>query len=304
MSDGAISALVTSTAMSPMLTVSAPRGGVITKRQVNEGANVAAGAELVTIADLGTVWIVANVYERDLARVHVGSAAIVTIPALPGVSLPGRVSYIDPQLSAAARTAQLRIEVPNRGGDLRLAMYALVTFAMPAAGDALSVPAAALQSAGEHHFVYLPRPGPNEFIEREVRVGSTTGDRVVILSGLDGNDRVITTGSFLLRSERERRGLRPMVQAAPLQRWEILVTKDGFAPATVTVAAGAPIELTFIRKVDETCATEVVVPGTNIKKDLPLNKPVTISLAPSAAGTIAFACGMNMVKGSVVVSAR
>ena len=84
------------------------------------------------------------------------------------------------------------------------------------------------------------------------------------------------------------------------KRIEIAVIPEGFSPASVDVQAGVPIELVFTRKTDKTCATEVVVPSLKVKKALPLNEPVTIPITPQK-DEIAFACGMNMFKGKLVV---
>ena len=82
---------------------------------------------------------------------------------------------------------------------------------------------------------------------------------------------------------------------------EIDVTRDGFLPASVNVDAGAAVDLVFVRRTDETCAKEVVVPSLNVRKTLPLNERVSIQLPPAKPGTLAFACGLNMFKGTIVV---
>lgn len=84
------------------------------------------------------------------------------------------------------------------------------------------------------------------------------------------------------------------------RRVEIAITADGFQPGRVDVEAGVPIELVFVRKTDKTCATEVAVPSLKIKKPLPLNEPVVIAITPDKKD-IDFACGMNMLKGKLVV---
>src|SRR5688572_4590248 len=104
--------------------VPAPIDGVVTERSANVGLNVDGATKLFTVVDLSTVWIVADIYERDFSGVRVGSEAAITIPAYPGTTLRGRVSYIDPQVNASTRTAKVRIEVANPKGDLRLGMYA------------------------------------------------------------------------------------------------------------------------------------------------------------------------------------
>jgi plastocyanin domain-containing protein len=116
-----------------------------------------------------------------------------------------------------------------------------------------------------------------------------------------------------VRAERERLGLgepaptpEPRQVAAQsdskaVQTAKVTVTKDGFSPATVTLRAGTPARLTFVRTTDQTCATEVVVPFLKIKRALPLNTPVDVEFTPAKAGTVDFACGMGMFKGTVVV---
>jgi RND family efflux transporter MFP subunit len=307
LTDAAIVALEQSTKIDATIRVTAPRAGEVTVRQINDGATVAAGAELFTVTDLSTVWVIANVYENDVARIKVGAAATVTVPALPESLIGGRVTYIDPQVSAATRTAQVRVEVPNRNGQLRLAMYVAVTLAAGGDVSALSVPAAAVQQIGQQHVVYVAGREANQFIERSVSVQSEQGGQIPVSGALTEADRVVTSGSFLLRSERERLGLgapTPAMQEhvqSKTQRRDIAVTADGFSPAHVTVEKGVPVELFFLRKTDRTCAKKVVFPDLKITKDLPLNEPVSVTWTPDQVGTVNFVCGMNMFRGSVVV---
>jgi plastocyanin domain-containing protein len=84
------------------------------------------------------------------------------------------------------------------------------------------------------------------------------------------------------------------------KRVDVAITEEGFSPARVNAEAGIPIELVFTRKTDKTCATEIVVPSLKIKKPLPLNEPVPVAFTPEK-GDVNFACGMNMLKGKLVV---
>jgi hypothetical protein len=234
--------------------------------------------------------------------------------------LRGRVSYIDPQLNAGTRTAKVRIEVPNTGGELRLGMYADVVLAGAPGTSAPRVPRNAVQNVGDRTVVYLANPKePGKFVEREVRLGQSSGEQVEVISGLQQGDAVVTDGSFFVRAERERLGLRPAVvptttdrgQPAPastragdnhaVQTARIVVNEQGYEPATVTLRAGVPARLTFVRTTDKTCGTEVAFPSLNIKRALPLNEPVVLEFTPASAGDIAFVCGMNMLHGAVIV---
>ena len=307
--DGASSADASAT-----IDVPAPIDGVVTERVANPGLNVDPTTRLFTIVDLSNVWIIADVYERDLQHVREGVRANVTTRALPGVSLEGRVGYIDPQLNTATRTAKIRVEVANPRGELRLGMYAEVAIAIPGTSSVLTVPRSAIQNVADRQVVYVPVPGqPAQFMEREVRVGRTSGDFVEVLAGLSPGDSVVSAGSFFLRAEAERLGLRgsrtPSSSGsqtfsgqprATTQAAKILVTDSGYEPDKVSLRAGVPARLTFIRTSDKTCGTEVEFPSLGLKRSLPLNEPVVIEFTPTA-GEIAFACGMNMLKGAIVV---
>jgi RND family efflux transporter MFP subunit len=156
---------------------------------------------------------VADVYEKDLSRVRVGHEAAITTTAYPDTTLRGRISYIDPQVSAATRTARVRVEVANPRGELKLGMYADVAVTGTSVTAAPAVPRRAVQNVGDRTVVYLANPGePGTFVEREVRLGRTAGEQVEVTSGVEPGDLVVTDGSFFVRAERERLGLRPTPQ--------------------------------------------------------------------------------------------
>jgi len=276
--------------------VPSPIEGVVTERLANTGLNVDPSAKLFTVVDLSNVWIVADVYEQDLQRVREGTRATVTTTTFPDQQIEGKVTFIDPQLKTATRTAQIRVELPNPRGDLRLGMYTDVAITSSGAATILTVPKDAVQSVGDRQFVYVASANDlTRFIEREVRLGRASGDQVEVLAGLTAADSVVSKGGFFVRAEAERLGLRSRRSA------KILVTENGFEPDKVTVRAGSPTGLTFVRTTDKTCATEVAFPSLNIKRALPLNEPVAVEFTPAKTGDIAFACGMDMLKGVVVV---
>jgi cobalt-zinc-cadmium efflux system membrane fusion protein len=306
--------------VSATTTVPAPIDGVVTERGANAGLNVDTATKLFTVVDLSTVWVVANLYDKNFSQVRVGSEAAITTSAHPGMTLRGRVSYIDPQVSADNRTAKVRIEVANTSGELRLGMYADVMVAGVSGTSARRVPRNAVQNVGDRTVVYLANlKEPGKFVEREVRLGQTLGDQVEVVSGVQPGDVVVTEGSFFVRAERERLGLRPAAtepSSAPrrvpsgtrsegadprVQNAKIVVNEQGYEPAKITLRAGVPVRLTFLRTTDKTCGTEVVFPSLNIKRALPLNEPVVIEFPPAKSGDIAFACGMNMLHGTIVV---
>jgi RND family efflux transporter MFP subunit len=188
--------------------IPAPIAGVVTERGANVGLNVDTTTTLVTVVDLSSVWVVGALYERDFSRIHVGSNATVTTTAYPGLALHGRVSYIDPQVSADTRTARVRMEVPNPRHELRLGMYADIEIVAPANTQTVTIPRSAVQNVGDRQVVYLAHASePGRFIERAVRLGEPSGERVEVLSGVKPGDQVVTAGSFFVRAERERVGM-------------------------------------------------------------------------------------------------
>jgi membrane fusion protein, heavy metal efflux system len=299
------------------ISVVAPIDGVVTERLANTGLNVDPSVKLFSVVDLSTVWIVADVYEKDLGRVRMGAPATVTAAAYPGLSLSGRVNYIDPQLNTSTRTAKARIEVANPRGELRLGMYTDVAIETGQGTSVISIPKAAIQNVADRQVVYVTVPGePNKFIEREVRLGNLSGAVAEVVSGLNAQDAVVSKGSFFIRAEAERLGVRGASQrsatgavstpssapgAPEVQTAKIVVTEKGYEPDKVTMRAGVPVRLSIVRMTDKTCGTEIVFPTLNIKRALPLNEAVLIEFTPAKAGDIAFACGMNMLKGIVVV---
>ena len=318
LSADAIEALGPGKNQSATTNVPAPISGVVTERLANVGLNVDQSAKLFTVVDLSTVWVVADLYEKDFARVRVGSPATVTTKAYPDLLLQARVSYIDPQVSAETRTARVRVEVPNPRNQLRLGMYADVAVAGEGAATVTVVPRTAVQNVSDRHVVYLANQRePGSFTEREVRLGQPSGEQIEVLSGVNPGDVIVTGGSFFVRAERERLGLRTQsVVAAPtpassnsgataqtsdVQTARVTVGDKAFEPSRLTLRAGVPARVTFLRTSDKTCATEVAFPSLKIRHALPLNEAVVIAFTPARTGDFAFACGMNMLHGTVVV---
>lgn len=185
------------------VTVSAPADGVVVARTVNPGQVVSAGHELFVVTDLSTVWVIGDLYERDFGRVRVGSDAAVSVPSQPGAPpRRGRVTYIDPRVDPATRTAKVRVEVPNRNDDLKLGMFLTLGFETGGGERVTTVPHSAVQAIGDRSVVYVAVPdGDGRFIERLVKVGPPVGDHVQVLEGVKPGERIVTEGSFFLRSE-------------------------------------------------------------------------------------------------------
>ena len=297
--------------LNPTTTVPAPLAGVVTERLANAGQNVDTATKLFTVVDLSAVWVVADVYENDFSDVRVGSPVTITTQAYPGLALQGRISYIDPQVNSSTRTAKARIEVPNNRDELRLGMLAEVALTYAGRASVVMIPRAAIQNVANRDVVYVVNPKePGKFVEREVRLGDATAEQASVLAGLSPGDVVVSEGSFYVRAERERLGLRSPAgaeadrTAAPVSPQNIprvTVSEKGFEPDRVPVRYGVPARITFVRTSATTCATEVLIPTLKITRALPLNQPVTVEFTPQKTGDVEFTCGMNMFKGTVVV---
>jgi cobalt-zinc-cadmium efflux system membrane fusion protein len=198
-----VEALHSSSQMSSEIALAAPVSGTVISRAVNPGEVVEANRELLRVADLSNVWVVAQVFERDLARVRVGSGASVTSEAYPGRVFRGRVAFVDPQLEASTRTAQVRVEIANPAQALKLGMFVGVAFGALGTAEqtAPTVPASAVQNIGGRTFVFLATADANTYVCRPVRLGAEVNGRFPVVEGLAVGDRVVTEGSFMLRAE-------------------------------------------------------------------------------------------------------
>ncbi len=198
-----VSALRSTSQVSSQVSLPAPASGTVTSRAVNSGEVIEANKELLRVTDLSSVWVVAQVYEKDLGKVHIGSGASITTDAYPGRVFRGQVSYVDPKIDSQTRTAQARIELANPGQQLKIGMYVNVAFAA-LGGSELSVPivpVAAVQNMGNQQVVFVATSDANVFAMRTVRLGPETNGLYQVFEGLNVGDRIVTNGSFLLRAE-------------------------------------------------------------------------------------------------------
>lgn len=198
-----VNGLRSSSQVTSELAVPAPTSGTVTARSVNAGEVVEANKELLSITDLSTVWVIAQVYENDLARLRVGGGASVTSDAFPNRLFRGHIAYVDPQLDPTTRTAKVRVELPNPNRELKIGMY--VRVALAATGNSeRTVPvvsASAVQNINGQQIVFVPTSDPNVFELRPVRLGAESDGRYQVLEGLTVGDKVVSNGSFSLRAE-------------------------------------------------------------------------------------------------------
>jgi Cu(I)/Ag(I) efflux system membrane fusion protein len=179
----------------------APAGGVVLERKAVQGMRFMPGEMLYQIADLSTVWLIADVFEQDIGRVRVGQTAQVSFEAYPGQTFTGRVTYIYPVLKPELRAAQVRIELANPGGRLMPSMYAKVELPDAAAGPApLVVPNSAVIDSGSRRIVLVDL-GEGRFEPREVRLGARGDEFVAIAEGVKEGERVVVAANFLIDAE-------------------------------------------------------------------------------------------------------
>jgi Barrel-sandwich domain of CusB or HlyD membrane-fusion/YtkA-like len=194
---------------------------------------ISAGQRLFRLVDLSSVWVEADVYERDLASLRVGQAASVTLDAYRGEAFQGRVTYLYPSITEQTRTLKVRLQFDNSRGRLRPGMFANVTISGPAA-SALVVPADAVVDSGTQQIVFVTR-GDGYFDPRPVKTGRRLADAIEIVDGVEEGETVASGATFFLDSESQLRGA--------LQNYQ--------APAGASAGAAVPyLDITFRTRPD------------------------------------------------------
>lgn len=180
------------------LPVVSPISGVVTARNVAQGSWIGPSDAALEVADLSRVWVLADLYEQDLARVKPGMAAELEIPAL-GRTVAGRVAFLDPLLDPKTRTLKARLEFPNPGGELRPDMFGEVRLKV-GSRRVLTVPLDAILDSGTRKIAFVD-VGQGYLEPREVQVGQSGRDRIEVVDGLEAGEQVVTRAAFLVDSE-------------------------------------------------------------------------------------------------------
>ena len=182
------------------ITLHAPASGFVLERNAFPNQRVTAESDLYTLADLNTVWVMADLYEADFAAIRTGAPATIVLSHGAGdATVPATVNYVQPAVDPATRTLKVRLEARNPGLRLRPEMFVDVEF--PLAGERrLTVPADAVLDSGRRQVVFVDL-GESYLAPKEVRTGERAGDRVVVLSGLEEGERVVASGTFLIDAE-------------------------------------------------------------------------------------------------------
>ena len=215
MTEGEIAAITKSRVATQRFGIYAPASGVLTELGVREGGQLMAGSSLMQIADLSSLWLIAEVPERDVARLKIGTPAEVELQSLPGEVFKGKVNYLYPTLDEASRTVRVRIELANKGGHLRTGMYGNVTL-LGARHEALAVPSESVVATGTRKVAIVKQT--NGFRPVEIETGQERDGHTEILKGLTAGEQVVASGQFLIDSEASLSGvLDKLSRQAPIE---------------------------------------------------------------------------------------
>lgn len=185
----------------PLLPVRSPIGGVITEKHAIVGELADPANSLYTVADLSSVWVLVDIHEKDLAKVHRGQAATVIVSAFPDMKFRGRINHMADVMDEATRTVKARVQVGNPGRKLKPEMFATVELAMASdAPPVLAVPEDAVQELDGKKLIFVAETD-TEFEPREVQLGRASGGMVEVVSGLQEGERYAAKGGFILKSE-------------------------------------------------------------------------------------------------------
>jgi len=185
--------------ISPLITLDAPIAGKVVDSKAVRGAMVDQSTEILAIIDLRMLWVDAEIYEKDLAKVEIGQNVELTVPAYPGVIFNGKVSYIGDLVDEQTRTITVRTEVANDELRLKPGMFADVTILLSAECRMLAVPLAAVLEDGSEKIVFVKEK--ERFVRREIETGAIDGDYQQVVKGLKAGDKVVIEGNHQLKSK-------------------------------------------------------------------------------------------------------
>jgi multidrug efflux pump subunit AcrA (membrane-fusion protein) len=267
-SDEQIAALQKMRQPQKTLRIVAPQDGFVTEKNAVEGQMVDPGMKIYRLADLGLVWVQADVYEQDLAYIKLGQEATVTLSYLPDREFRGRVTYIYPNVDEKTRTAKVRMEFHNPGYFLKPGMFATVKVVSELEPSVLLIPDMAILRSGEKTTVFVALDG-GRFDPRTVTLGpQAENDTYQVLNGLNEGERIVTSGQFMLDSESQlREAIQKMLEPNHAEVAQQAVT----TPQTNRAGKGAAAQTTETNLVKYICPMPEHV---SIEYDHPGNCPI------------------------------
>ncbi len=280
--------------------------GVITQRLISPGVLVNPGQTVLKVSQTSPIRLQASVAEADLAKIPVGAKVTISSRDKKGMDIQANVSSVSPSVDPQARTGVVEVVWQNSNARFLPGQFVSMNIEISESQDALVVPKDAIQhppgEEGGKPYVWIAEPngeaGQFSIKRAEVETGATNGKLTEILSGVKEGQQVVTAGAMYLR---DGGTVSAQVSAVEAKGPVVEVTSVTYEPDTVEAEVGKPIKITFIRRSEQGCGTEIVFPDLKINKPLPLNKPVEVTFTPTKKGVLRFTCGMDMFDGKVVV---
>jgi Cu(I)/Ag(I) efflux system membrane fusion protein len=190
------------------LTLYSPASGFITQKMAVSGMKVMPGEKLYDIADLSNLWVIADIYEAELALIKVGDKAAITLAYLPGKEISSQIDYIYPSISAETRTVKVRLKLANSESKLKPQMFTNVEIKINL-GRKLMIPESAVIDTGKGMVAYVDL-GNGAFEPREIKAGLRTDGYIEVLRGLKAGEKVVSAANFLVDSEAQLKGIKPL----------------------------------------------------------------------------------------------
>lgn len=186
----------------PLIPVTSPVGGVVIERTITLGEMVNPEKALFTVADLSALWVVIDIYEKDISRLRLGTAVKISVTAFPDKAFRGKISYISDVVDEKTRTEKARVTIDNSSGLLKPGMFATVQIETKTgtAEQIVAVPEEAVLMDGTKRYVFV-QTAPEKFKVREIVTGRTLGDRLEVAGGLKTGETIVVKGAFILKSE-------------------------------------------------------------------------------------------------------
>lgn len=215
LSDAQIASIERSGEISPLIDITANTGGIVVSKNINQGDYISTGTILFDIADLSRVWAVFDAYESDLPFLKVGDKLDYTLQSLPGKTFSGKISFINPILDPATRTAKVRVETANPHTELMPGMYAnaLASAPLKQYNNEIVIPKSAVLWTGKRSIVYVKQPDTETpaYLLREIELGPSLGEAYLVLGGIEDGDEIVTNGAFTIDASAQLSGKHSMM---------------------------------------------------------------------------------------------
>lgn len=207
-SEGQIKSIEESGKTIRTLTLYSPVSGFITQKMAVAGMKVMPGEKLFDVADLSKLWVIADIYEAELALIKVGDKAAITLAYLPGREISSQIDYIYPSITAETRAVKVRLKLSNHNNQLKPQMFTNVEIKINL-GKKLMIPESAVIDTGKSMVAYVDL-GSGAFEPREIKAGLRTDGYIEVLRGLNPGEKVVSAANFLVDSEAQMKGIKPL----------------------------------------------------------------------------------------------